>query len=106
MKTKVNTIDVMAKEWLDKVNGNSYFSATVTVNFGTPTEKTVLVQFTGGYGESYVYEGMKQLKQEGYCPEYSGNPYRWCRENGVILRTYITDNCKKRDVMAWGREYM
>jgi hypothetical protein len=104
MKTKVETIDIIAKEWFDKVNGNSYFSATVTVNFGTDTEKTILVPFTGGYGESYVYEGMKQLKQGGYCTEYSGCPSRWCRENGILLRTYKTENCKKRDVITWGQE--
>lgn len=28
----VKTIDVVAKEWRDKVNGNSYFSAQVTAS--------------------------------------------------------------------------
>ena len=104
MKTKVNTIDVMAKEWRDKVNGNSYFSARVTVDFGAEKEKTFFVPFDYGYGDSFAYAGMLKLQKEGYCTEYSGCPARWCRENGIILRTHKTDNCKKRDVIAWGQE--
>jgi hypothetical protein len=36
---KIKTIDITALEWFDKVNGNSYFSATVTLNFGMKDQK-------------------------------------------------------------------
>ena len=48
MKTK--TIDIQAKEWFDKVNGNSYFAGTITLNYGTETEETFLLPFQYGYG--------------------------------------------------------
>lgn len=31
----MKTIDIVALEWFDKINGNSYFAATVTLDFGT-----------------------------------------------------------------------
>jgi hypothetical protein len=105
MKTKVNTIDVMAKEWLDKVNGNSYFSARVTVNFGTEKEKTFMLPFQYGYNDSYMDAAKNRLAKEGYIndPEHT-HLWMWCRDNNVILRTYKTENCKKGDVIAWGQE--
>jgi len=41
VNTTIKTLDIQAKEWFDKVNGNSYFSAQVTINFGMPDEKTL-----------------------------------------------------------------
>ena len=38
METK--TIDVNAKEWFDKINGNSYFCGTITLNYGMNNEET------------------------------------------------------------------
>ena len=49
MKTK--TIDIQAKHWFDKVNGNSYFCGTVTLNYGMKNEETFLMPFQNGYGE-------------------------------------------------------
>ena len=39
------TIDINAKEWFDKVNGNSYFCGTITINYGMKTEQTFLMPF-------------------------------------------------------------
>jgi hypothetical protein len=36
----INTIDIQAKEWFDRINGNSYFSGQVTLDYGQETEKT------------------------------------------------------------------
>ena len=44
MKTK--TIDVNAKEWIDKKHGNSYFCGTVTLNYGMKNEETFLINPT------------------------------------------------------------
>ena len=46
MKTlKIKTIDIQAKEWFDKVNGNSYFSANVTINYGHENQKNIRLWF-------------------------------------------------------------
>ena len=99
MKTKVKTIDIQAKTWFDKVNGNSYFAGIVTVNFGQPTEKTFKMPFQYGYGDQYEYEAFYMLIKEGILPEkFRNSPSYTCRENGIILRATNQKNCKKREL--------
>lgn len=101
---KVKTIDTNAKEWFDKVNGNSYFSAQATVNFGMPDQKTVKVPFQYGYGEQYKYAAFKALQDAGILPPQDGlmPPHIFCSENKIIARYSKQENCKKRDVVAYG----
>ena len=64
MKLKeLKTIDINAKEWFDQVNGNSYFSSVVTLNFGQPNEKKIILPFQYGYGSQYHFESMEQIKK-------------------------------------------
>ncbi|MDD4996503.1 MAG: hypothetical protein PHW15_03495 [Patescibacteria group bacterium] len=96
----MKTIDINCKEWFDKVNGNSYFSGTVTVDFGTPEEKSFTMPFQYGYGDQYIHEGFDTLLKNGLIPkEWLNCPSRYARENGVILRNFIQRNCKKRELM-------
>ena len=39
--SQLKTIDINAKEWRDKINGNSYFSSDVTLNYGMENEKVL-----------------------------------------------------------------
>jgi len=48
---KIKTIDVQAKEWFDKLNGNSYFSGIITLNFGMPDVETFIIRFQYGCGD-------------------------------------------------------
>lgn len=65
LRYTVKTIDIEAKQWFDKVNGNSYFSARATINFGTPEEKTFKVPFQYGYGSHFEGVAFDTLKREG-----------------------------------------
>ena len=47
----LKTIDIEAKEWRDKVNGNSYFSSDVILNYGMNNKETIKVPFQYGYGD-------------------------------------------------------
>jgi hypothetical protein len=102
------TIDVQAKEWRDKVNGNSYFSACVTVDYGMESEKTYRLPFQYGYGDQYMAEAAKVLDESGDVPnprqEYGGRRLLSliCRESGIILRYSKERNCLQRDVKRWG----
>lgn len=58
---KIKTIDVNAKEWFDKVNGNSYFSAIITLNYGMKSDATIKLRFQYGYGSSYLDMTVKEL---------------------------------------------
>lgn len=99
----MKTIDIHGKEWFDKTYGNSYFSAQATIDFGLPTQKTVLVPFQYGYGSSFEYEAMRQMQMDGLIPDgtiYS--PSRYCADNGIVLRSHIDTKCLKSAVKAWG----
>jgi hypothetical protein len=101
---KINTIDVNAKEWFDKVNGNSYFSAKVTINYGTEQVKEFDLPFQYGYGDHYIDMVNQLLIKEGLVNskrhDNGSYPALWqyCRENKIILRTNKQENCRKRDL--------
>lgn len=103
MKTK--QIDIQAKEWFDRVNGNSYFSANVTVNFGLPDQFEFYIPFEGGYDDHYVTIATQQLETRGYLPGFihheNGSTERlwhYCERNGIKLYYSKQTNCKKRDL--------
>jgi len=95
----MKTIDIQAKEWFDKTNGNRYFSGKVTVDFGLKTEKTFTMPFQYGYGSQYEYTAIELLVSNGYVnPDKTELSYRSLKNNGVIIRASKQENCKYRDV--------
>lgn len=100
----IKTIDVNAKEWFDRVNGNSYFSAAVTINYGMPDEFSFPVPFQYGYGDSYRHAAFKELQKQGIIPEQDDRTSYWqyYRDNNIIDRHSIKERCLKREVIAWG----
>lgn len=101
---KIKTIDITGKEWFDRVNGNSYFSAQATINFGMKTQKTIRVPFQYGYGESYEHETFKALQDQGIIKGVQDreSPWRYYERLNIIKRSTKHENCLKRDVIAWG----
>ena len=96
---KVKTIDIQAKEWFDKVNGNSYFSAVARVNIGMKSEKEVILPFQYGYGDHYTDMAKEALEKAGHIkPEERQALWRYCEENNIILRTTKRENCKKKEL--------
>jgi len=103
MKTK--TIDIQAKEWFDKVNGNSYFAGTITLNYGTETEEIFLMPFQYGYGSQYEQEAKAILTLfNKISPDYE-SLYNYCKGSGIILRSNIQRNCLKRELKAIENKY-
>lgn len=96
----VNTIDVNALSWFDKVNGNSYFSAQVTLNYGTPEAVTFALPFQYGYGDQYRYEALSLLIEKGYLIE--GANWYDIKEMGIICR-FSKNNAKKAEVKQFGQ---
>jgi len=95
----MKTLNIQAKEWFDKANGNSYFSAEVTVDFGTNTEKNFFVPFQYGYGDHYI-DMAKELLEKNDIIKVKEREQLWnyCQENDIILRTSKQENCLKRDL--------
>jgi len=99
----IKTIDIQAKEWFDKVNGNSYFAALVTLNFGMPGEKQIKLPFQYGYGNQYEQETLAELQEQLILPYFDeGNHitllWKWCKDNNVIYRHSKQTNCKKSEL--------
>lgn len=97
---KIKTIDIQAREWFDKVNGNSYFSAEVVLNYGTPESKVIALGFQYGYGQHYVDQAMKELQKRGFIPSVNEPLWRYCDQNKIILRSNKVDRCKKRELIT------
>jgi len=93
----MKTLDINAKEWFDKVNGNSYFSADVTVDLGIDTEKNFVIPFQYGYGEHYRDAAFSLIKKELNI-KTDDCLWRYCRDNNIILRSSKQENCLKRDL--------
>lgn len=82
----MKTLDINAKEWFDKVNGNSYFSAQIVIDYDLPTYKKYFLPFQYGYGDSFQWQSLKHLQKMGEVANniaYLGQ----LRDNGVIIRT-------------------
>lgn len=90
----MKTIDIEAREYFDKANGNSYFSARVTIDWTLPTERTIYVPFQYGYGTQSLYSSL----QAAGAPALSR-----CEEQGITVNHSIRERCKQKDVKAWGQ---
>ena len=101
---KIKTIDINAKEWFDRINGNSYFSAQITINYGMKTAKAFSLPFQYGYGSHYLDISMKALIEKGFIKNAREREAIWqyCNDNKIILRYSKEENCLKRDVVAFG----
>lgn len=99
-KNKIQTIDIQAKEWFDKINGNSYFAGIVTTNYGMKDEQTFKMPFQYGYGSFYEQEAREILFNAGLIPSKDGYALR---EQKIIVRSNIDRKCKKADVKAYGQ---
>tara|TARA_R110002012_G_scaffold52944_2_gene136040 strand:+ start:98 stop:427 length:330 start_codon:yes stop_codon:yes gene_type:complete len=103
---KIKTIDINAKEWFDKVNGNSYFAGTVTLNYGLKKEKTFLMPFQYGYGSHYETQAKNLLTEFNQIgAEYMQSLYTYCKNNNIIYRNSIQENCLKRELKQIETKY-
>jgi hypothetical protein len=74
MESKIQkSLFVEGREWFDKVNGNSYFSARIWVDGG----QVAILTFQYGYGDQYLYEAQKKLLELGYLPQEGKNRGLW-----------------------------
>lgn len=93
----LKTIDVNAKEWFDKVNGNSYFSGVITLNYGMVDQEIMILPRQYGYGDHYIDMAKAQLTEHNkISPVHTQSLRRYCGENDIILRTSKQENCKKK----------
>lgn len=90
----IKSITINAKEWFDKVNGNSYFAGTIQVD-----DKVYLMPFQYGYGTQYEQEAKNLLTEFNVIScEYGQNLRRYCLDNNIEYGAFIKTKCKKREL--------
>ncbi len=94
--TDIKSITVVAGEWFDKVNGNSYFAGKVLVN----GDLAFNMPFQYGYGSHFEYVAMQELVKHGYTKGLNQNSSirRFCYEYGIAYDATKYDNQKQRDL--------
>ncbi len=103
----MKTLTVIAYEWFDKVNGNSYFSAEI---FADNILISVL-PFQYGYGNHYEDMAAKELYENGTFPdlkqyEWGGREglHTYCQRHNIELLTRKHENCKQRELKSIGAQ--
>ena len=98
--TPIRSLSVQGKEWFDKVNGNSYFSAVIQIN-GEPVHK---LPFQYGYGSHYLDMANQWLAENGYIdnpPHNNGSRtslWSYCQDHHIDFYYSMSENCKKREL--------
>lgn len=93
----IKSITVYGKTWFDKVNGNTYCASQVTVNKGFKNEFSFKMPFTYGYGDYYVQMSIEALITSGLINKEKYWEFRHSAD------CCVSENCLKRDVIAWGK---
>jgi len=91
----MKTLDINARSWYDKVNGNSYFSAEIVLDYGTETERRYFLPFQYGYGDQYQYETINELKRQKEINDKISMLYQLRDEQNVIVRASKIDTLKR-----------
>ena len=90
-------ITVTAKEWFDKANGNSYFSARIEID----SKLVAMLPYQYGYGDQYIHEANAYLAEHGYIINpRSANGSRtplwsYCETHGIHLEIFKQTRCLK-----------
>ena len=94
---KIQSITIIATEWLDKVNGNSYFSAEVLVD----GLRSLHIPFTYGYDNHYSDVCCKELVEAGYLPASAQPISLWehSQTMGFALTSHKVRVGRKRDMI-------
>jgi hypothetical protein len=93
---------IEGREWFDKVNGNSYFSARIWVDGG----QVAILPFQYGYGDQYTYEAQKKLLELGYLPQEGKSAGLWtiAQAQGFDYYAVITST-KKAEMFKMYEKY-
>jgi hypothetical protein len=92
--SKFKTLDLNARTWFDKINGNSYFSSKIVLDYGTETQREYFLPFQYGYGDQYQFKALNELKRKGEVSDNLGALWQ-LRDAGVIIRTSKKDTLKR-----------
>jgi len=96
LKPKITrSLFIEGREWFDKVNGNSYFSARIWVDGG----QVAILPFQYGYGSQFEYEAQKKLLELGYLPQEGKSRGLWSIAEEMGFDFYSSKSETKKSEM-------
>lgn len=100
--SEIQTVNVHAKENIDRTSGNAYVSVQTTVVLKTGEVK--LLKSWCQIGSSDFFEQLA-MQEVAILLEINRNQSltKFCREHGITLFRSKNEKCKYRDVVAWGK---
>lgn len=98
----LKTVEIHAKEWFDKLNGNSYYSGKVFVNTGLKNAFSFTMQFDYGYGNYYIQKASELLRQHGITKQ-DIRDFSLMSDLKIKVVSNKQEKCLKRDVKLYGK---
>ena len=89
-----------AKEWRDKINGNSYHAVQI---LNTQNNLKIATPMTYGYGEQFLQTSADAMVKQGWLPiAYQRKLVSYSGLSGNHIHHILEKNCKKKEVEEWG----
>lgn len=86
---------IEGREWFDKVNGNSYFSARIWVDGA----QIAILPFQYGYGDQFQHEAQKKLLDLGWLPQAGKSNGLWSIAKELGFDYYSSKSYTKKSEM-------
>ena len=83
---------VIAKKWLDKINGNTYHSVRITRH---KDGKTIAQGLTYGYSDHYRHTALILMKESGWIKFPENNLHLYERENDYPIIWEVSEGLKR-----------
>ena len=103
-RDNIRAITIHAKQWRDKVSGNSYWSSRVTMTSSNFKTHTIALELQYGYGNQYLTNSIQILRELRYIEDRTQQCLEGIYSNGrrVYWNEFIEVGCTKADVKDWG----
>ena len=99
---KIFHVEVAGKEWLDRINGNSYCAVRIVVTFDDKSQQTTLIPMRYGYGDYYLQVAAEKMAELGMI---AGDCHLWqaAKDQNFVLSKHIEKGCRKAEVNTFGK---
>ena len=96
-------IEIYGREWFDKVNGNSYHCAYITIFLKNGKTKNLIAPFQYGYGDQYEHTAYELLIKYGYIKckymnKYGNTTFSFFNKHNIRVSSHIERNCLKKQL--------
>ena len=95
-KKPFNHLHISCRQWFDKVNGNTYFSAYALAD----GKMVASIPFQYGYGSYYKDAIFNAMKEAGHAPgsDSAQGPFSYCLQIGAIFTDECTPVARRKDL--------